>query len=780
MSEFSSNAPSALAVFYRTYSRRKADGTRESFKEAMTRAVEDAARVGKYTDEEKALVLDQALNQHCFPSGRAFWVAGTEWAAQQENFSGWYNCTSTNIVDLDAFKLIMELAMMGSGTGAILESDLIKKLPSVKNQINITRINKVGTIAKKNRQDFSSLEEKEGEFVLTVGDSRQGWADAYRMIMGLAMETELQQGGSIIDLKICLGNVRPAGERLKGFGGTANPVKLEEMFTKVVNLLNKAVGRKLNSVEACLLIDEAAACVVAGNIRRSAGMRQFSETDKEAANCKMGLYTQDDEGKWRVDPTKEALRMANHTRCFHRLPSEEMVEESIRQQFYSGEGAIQYVPEALVRANRDLLNTKHSRETFLSAYQDDPEVAKSYLDYRAEELGVEIDERELNHRMMRYGLNPCGEIIGVDFHCNLAEIHLNTISPQNNKAQDDAFRAGALQAAALLHHEFYQERYQYSRSIDPIVGVSFTGLFDFFVHAFGNTWLKWMMDGRPLSKIGKAFVQAEREYLSRWRRVVGETIEEYCTRHGLRVPNRVTTVQPAGTKSLLTGASSGWHPPKAQRFIRRITFGKNDPLVSALREWGYAVVPAQSAKDENGKLLDDIMDPRVQEVLVEIPTAVSWANMNGCDKFDLSKLPAISQWGLYMQVQTQYTEHNTSATIEFRENEIPVLASCIHSSMEQNTGYISAALLARFDDHETFPRLPFEPIDAETYERLDGVASSYRGILPLIFKKEDVSFLEVLATYDTADYELKGAAGCDSDKCLSESEKDSDQIGKQI
>ena len=100
--------------------------------------------------------------------------------------------------------------------------------------------------------------------------------------------------------------------------------------------------------------------------------------------------------------------------------------------------------------------------------------------------------------------------------------------------------------------------------------------------------------------------------------------------------------------------------------------------------------------------------------------------------------------------------------------------------MEQNTGYISAALLARFDDHETFPRLPFEPIDAETYERLDGVASSYTGILPLIFKKEDVSFLEVLATYDTADYELKGAAGCDSDKCLSESEKDSDQIGKQI
>jgi len=780
MSEFSSTAPSALAVFYRTYSRRKPDGSRETFKEAMTRTIDDVARVGQYTEEEKNLVLDQALNQHCFPSGRAFWVAGTDWAAEQKNFSGWYNCTSTNIVDLDAFKLIMELAMMGSGTGAILETDLIEKLPAVKNKINIIKINKVGTIAKKNRQENSSLEQQNDLFVLTVGDSRQGWADAYRMVLSLAMEAKWQQGGSTLDLKIGLGNIRPAGERLKGFGGTANPIKVEEMFTKIINLLNKAQGRKLTSVECCLLIDEAATCVVAGNIRRSAGMRQFGEADTEAANCKMGLYTQDKDGNWKVDPEKEALRMANHTRCFHNVPTIEEVEQSIRQQFYSGEGAIQFVPEAIARANRDLLNTSHSREVFLSTYADDKEIAKSYLDYRAQELGISIDERELEHRMMRYGLNPCGEIIGSDFHCNLAEIHLNTISPENKKGQDDAFRAGALQAAALLHHEFYHERYQYSRLIDPIVGVSFTGLFDFFVHAFGSTWLQWMMNGRPGGRIGKAFIQSEREYLVRWRAVVREAIKEYCERHGLRVPNRVTTVQPAGTKSLMTGASPGWHPPKAQRFIRRITFGKTDPLVSALRDWGYSVVPAQSAKDEDGNLLDDIMDPRVHEVLVEIPTAVSWANVNGCDKFDLSKLPAISQWGLYMQVQTHYTEHNTSATIEFREDEIPILTSCIHSSMEQSAGYISAALLARFDVNETFPRLPFEPIDAQTYERLHGVASSYRSALPIIFGKDKVDFLEVLQQYDTPDYELKGAAGCDSDKCLSEAEKDADQVGKQI
>jgi len=80
---------------------------------------------------------------------------------------------------------------------------------------------------------------------------------------------------------------------------------------------------------------------------------------------------------------------------------------------------------------------------------------------------------------------------------NLAEIHLNTIDPQDHQAQVDAFKAGALQVAALLHHRFKDLRYRYSREIDPIVGVSFTGLFDFFVTAFGSEWLSWMMKGRP-------------------------------------------------------------------------------------------------------------------------------------------------------------------------------------------------------------------------------------------------------------------------------------------
>ena len=188
--------------------------------------------------------------------------------------------------------------------------------------------------------------------------------------------------------------------------------------------------------------------------------------------------------------------------------------------------------------------------------------------------------------------------------------------------------------------------------------------------------------------------------------------------------------------------------------------------MSALRDYGYNVIPAQSARDDEGNLLDDINDPRVQEVLVEIPTEVCWANLPGCDKHDLSKLPVRSQWRLYMQVQNIYTTHNTSATLEFREDEIDELSELIYHNIRSDGGYISAALLARFDANETFPRLPFEPIDKYRYESEMKWVNARRKAFG-----EGLTVLELLAKYDNADYELKGAAGCDSDKCLSEDAK---------
>ena len=737
---FPKQAPCANPVYFRTYSRRTEQG-KETWQDTVERCVDGLTRVGNLEEDEAALIREQMSELKALPSGRWLWVGGTPWIEQQKNFSGAYNCTNTDLEDLEAFSLQMELLMMGSGTGAIIEPRTFDKLPVVRQNFTLDILEKIG-------EEENPVENTKATIIgevayVTVGDSREGWCDAFLELLQLACGPD-----KIEKVVIDLSHVRAPGSPIAGFGGVANPVKLAHFYRRAGEILSKAHGRKLTSVECCLLLDESSLAVVAGNVRRSAGMRQFHGDDEAAAVAKDNLWQQGEDGKWRIDPERDALRMANHTRVFHAKPTFDEVKASVTKQFYSGEGAIQYAPEAIARSSVDFLDTDDKKRQFLYLYETSPDLAAGYL----EDLGAD----HIEHRMGRYGLNPCGEILGKDFHCNLAEIHLNQLDPNDWDAQYRAFKAGAIAAAALLHHEFKVPRYQFSREVDPIIGVSFTGLFDFFVKAFGAGWLDWWDKGRPNGPEGLGYRIVESNYLDFWRRVVEETVTEYCNRHGLRIPNRFTTVQPAGTKSLLTGAAPGWHPPKAARFIRRITFAKNDPVALACEAYGYKIIPSQSDRDETGALLDDPRDPRCTEWLVEIPVQTPWADLPGCDQYNINGFGINAQWDFYMQVQKYYTTHNTSATLEYREHEIEELSTLIHKAIQADEGYISAALLARFDANETFPRLPFEPIDKETYEQLE------REVLE---RRITDDFALAMSVHGTT-HEASGPAACDGDKCL--------------
>lgn len=744
--QFPASAPAANPVFYRTYSRKLTGTQRESWTEVTDRTLKGLIELGKFTPEETSIVRKMQQELKCLPSGRWLWVGGTEWVTKPENFNGSYNCTSTNVVDWAAFGLMMDLAMMGCGTGAILEPKYTNRLPEIRNSLIVKMGWGIGTVPEADRAETTEIKFNGNAVEIIAGDSRRGWVDSYQHLLELSTDPRFTGD---VEVTIDLGNIRPAGEKLKGFGGVANPVKLPPLYERCVQILNKAIGRKLSPVECCLLIDEAAACVVAGNIRRSAGMRQGNSGDAAFASAKDNLWQQGEDGNWRIDPERDAYRMANHTRVYHHKPTKQEVVDAVRKQFYSGEGAIQYAPEAIARSSADLLPDRDQQIEFITAYESGK--GSEFLLNIKPDMPVE----EVEHRLGRYGLNPCGEIIGEDFHCNLSEIHLNQIDPNDYQAQDDAFTAGGLTVAGLLNHQFTEPRYQKSRLMDPIVGVSFTGLFDFFVQAFGTEWLNWWEAGRPDTMRGLEFKAKEQEYLSRWKATVHRVVGEYCLKHGLKVPNRCTTVQPAGTKSLLTGASSGWHPPKAQRFIRRITFRKNDPVAMACLDYGYSIVPSQSDKDDQGNLLNDPFDPRCTEWLVEIPVEVPWANIPGADEVSIEMFSATAQFDFYMQVQKYYTAHNTSATIELREDEIDALADVIYDSVATNDGYMSAALLARFD--APFPRLPFEKIDRETYLKLSAEVTSRR-------KNDD--FYGALSKYDSGEVVEEGPAGCDSDKCM--------------
>lgn len=402
MNSFSKDVKTANPVFYRTYSRYK-NGNIESWKDVCKRTHEGLVELGKFTDDESELLSRMQTSLTTLPSGRWLWVGGTDWLSIPENFYGAYNCTSTDIIDWESFSLIMGLTMVGCGCGAIVEADSIKKLPTITNSLNLEIIGNFGGTPKASRQKSTKIESVKNEYKIIVGDSRQGWVDAYRALLELSSNNQLD---GCINICIDISHVRSSGERLKGFGGLSNPVGLPQMFERVVAILNKAVGRKLNSVECCLLINEAALAIVAGNIRRSANIQQGSQEDEIFANAKFGLWQKDDEGNWRIDPERDALRMANHTRVFHRKPSYDEILESIRNQYYSGEGAIQYAPEAIARANADIFGSPLKKRKFLKAYECQ---TKAGMFNWMRSHFPKMSSVEIKHRLNRYGLNPCGK-----------------------------------------------------------------------------------------------------------------------------------------------------------------------------------------------------------------------------------------------------------------------------------------------------------------------------------------------------------------------------------
>ena len=396
---FPESAPAANPVFFRTYSRRTEAGLRETWDQVCDRTLRGLVELGKLTREEAAILDKMQRNMKSLPSGRWMWVGGTDWLTKPKNFSGAYNCTSTNLVDWSAFGLMMDLAMMGCGTGAIIEPQYINQLPPIRNHLIITIKGEIGSTPQAQRREFTQTHIEANTAIIHVGDSREGWVKSYQTLLELSTD-ELFTGD--VQVIVDISDVRQSGETLKGFGGMANPVKLPGLYQRCASILNKAIGRQLNSVECCLLIDEAAVTIVAGNIRRSAGMRQFISEDEQGATAKDNLWQQDAEGNWRIDPERDSLRMANHTRVFHRKPTLEESIAAVRKQYYSGEGAIQWAGEAVARANADLLTTPELKKDFLQAYEQ--EKAKKWI----QERHPEIDANELEHRTGRYGLNPCG------------------------------------------------------------------------------------------------------------------------------------------------------------------------------------------------------------------------------------------------------------------------------------------------------------------------------------------------------------------------------------
>ena len=228
---------------------------REDWSETVSRYMTNVVRP-KVGPEYNLSDLEQAvLGLEIMPSMRAMMTAGP--ALTRDNTAG-YNCSYLPVDDPKAFDEAMFILLCGTGVGFSVERQFVQRLPEVPELF-------------------------ESDTVIVVKDSKEGWAKAFRQVLALLWAGEIP--------KWDVSRVRPAGARLKTFGGRASgPAPLVELFNFAVSTFKNAQGRKLSSIECHDLMCFIGQIVVVGGVRRSAMISLSNLSDDRMRHAKSGQW----------------------------------------------------------------------------------------------------------------------------------------------------------------------------------------------------------------------------------------------------------------------------------------------------------------------------------------------------------------------------------------------------------------------------------------------------------------------------------------------------------
>lgn len=246
------------------YARYRDDlGRRETWEETVDRYVDFFAK--KVHDEKGQLVFDQIdwdeirqaiLDLKVMPSMRCLMTAGK--ALERDNVAG-FNCSFVAVDSPKVFDEILYVLCCGTGVGFSCERQYVTKLPEVAESFHPS------------------------DSVIVVADSKIGWASAYRELIYLLYSGKVPSWDT--------SKIRPAGARLKTFGGRASgPEPLEDLFAFTVNVFKNAAGRKLTSIEVHDIVCKIADIVVVGGVRRSALISLSNLSDDRMRSAKSGQW----------------------------------------------------------------------------------------------------------------------------------------------------------------------------------------------------------------------------------------------------------------------------------------------------------------------------------------------------------------------------------------------------------------------------------------------------------------------------------------------------------
>lgn len=528
------HAPSPMGelgsfVYSRTYSRYIPQlNRREFWWETVRRAVEYNCSLAPTTREEAEKLYDNIYNLRQFLSGRTLWVGQTPVSEAYPMAN--YNCAFEVIDDYHAYHDLFYLLMVGSGVGVrVLKSDA-EKLPPIRTNLEI--IHKAyNPRAKENRLEYTGVSFSGDTVTLAIGDSKEGWAQAIDRYFDVLTNQEYSKIRRIV---VEYDSIRPRGERLKVFGGTASGYEsMMAMLDKIHHVIASAglrdgVARtKLKPIDLLDIANIIGENVVSGGVRRTSEIGLIDQDDTECIQAKSQLYRQVN-GRWEIDRNIAHRQMSNNSIFYRRKPSREQLHWHIQQMRHSGEPG--WINEAA----------------------------------------------GLKRRPNFCGCNPCGEIL-LDSHglCNLTTVNVMAYVRDGKLDEAGLLEAQRLSARAGMRmtcRELEMHRWNAVQQRDRLLGCSLTGWQD-MVNAVG-------MDRGNQAAL-----------LEKLREAAHSAADKMADSLGLNAPLLVTTIKPEGTLSLLPTVSCGVHYSHAPYYVRRIRISASDPLCRVCEDLGYPVFP---------------------------------------------------------------------------------------------------------------------------------------------------------------------------------------------
>jgi ribonucleoside-triphosphate reductase len=344
-------------------------------------------------------IEDYIIGLSVMPSMRALMTAGT--ALERENIAG-YNCSYIPIDNPKAFDEILYILMNGTGVGFSVERQYVDKLPTIPDR------------------EFEKTDD-----VVSVTDSKEGWARAFKDLISYLYTCRVP--------KINVSKVRPAGDRLKTFGGRASgPQPLVNLFDFTIEKFKGAKGRKLNTMECHDIACKTGEVVVVGGVRRSALISLSNLSDQRLRVAKSGAW-------WDTNPERA---LANNSVVYTEKPDAGIFMKEWLSLYESKSG------------ERGIFNRVSAQE-------------------KARENGRRNGGYD-------FGTNPCSEIIlRPNQFCNLTEV---VVRPMDTEATlhdkiEIATILGTIQAT-LTDFGYLRKRWQTNTEEERLLGVSLTGIMD--------------------------------------------------------------------------------------------------------------------------------------------------------------------------------------------------------------------------------------------------------------------------------------------------------------